>query len=192
MESTALATLYAEYQPELLRSLQRRFPWSSDIVEDAVQHAFLKLHEAPLSPEEPRAWLRTVARRYIIDHLRATGKLAPEEAAIEQAGPPTPAGDASTSAALPSPTLVQRALLQLTTRARRLLRGKYENGLTYGTLARQEGLAKSGMGRILDRARQRLRRAVEELRRQPGRDPTAGDATSPRKQSSNDRVDSSS
>jgi DNA-directed RNA polymerase specialized sigma24 family protein len=60
--------------------------------------------------------------------------------------------------------LVQRALQQLTTRAQRLLRGKYHEGKTYGTLARQEGLAKSGIGRILDRARHRLRQAVDELR----------------------------
>jgi RNA polymerase sigma factor (sigma-70 family) len=163
MDEIALSKLYDEFQPELVRSLQRRFPWSADIVEDGVQQAFLKLHQAATPPDEPKAWLRTVARRYVIDQLRATGKMASEEDAVDQLVDPGRRIDASTSAVAPSPTLVQRALSMLTTRARRLLKGKYEDEKTYGTLAREEGLAKSGMGRVLDRARQRLRRAVEEM-----------------------------
>jgi len=166
MDADELSTLYRNYAPELLESLHRRFPWSGDIVDDSVQHAFFALQTATTSPDEPRAWLRTVARHYIIDRLRADGKLLSDDEALERlASEPQPSTSVSGEI---STTLVQRALRQLTTRAQRLLRGKYLEGRTYGTLARQEGLAKSGIGRTLDRARHRLRRAVERLRRDPG------------------------
>ena len=162
MDADELATLYREYAPQLLESLHRRFPWSSDFVEDGVQHAFLALHTAATPPDEPRAWLRTVARHYIIDRLRADGKLVNDDDTLG-ALPSDPNASTASSPGI-STTLVQRALRQLTTRAQRLLRGKYQEGKSYDTLARQEGLAKSGVGRVLDRARQRLRRAVDELR----------------------------
>ncbi len=163
MDRDEMTALYRSFSPVLLGSLQHRFPWAGDIVEDAVQHAFLQLQMAVQPPDEPRAWLRTVARHYVIDRLRADGRLVSDD---ELAGE-LPASDpplAPESGGI-SVSLVQRALTQLTTRAQRLLRGKYMDGRTYGTLARQEGVAKSGMGRILDRARERLRLAVEELRK---------------------------
>ena len=165
MDPDELSTLYQGFAPELLGSLQRRFPWSPEIVEDSVQHAFLALQTAKTPPDEPRAWLRTVARHYIIDRLRAEGKLVSDDNVLDGLAS-DPHASTSVSTGI-STTLLQRALRQLTTRAQRLLRGKYLEGKTYGTLARQEGLAKSGIGRILDRARQRLRRAVEELRGPP-------------------------
>jgi RNA polymerase sigma factor (sigma-70 family) len=164
METDQLSALYSSYSRELLASLHRRFPWSSDIVEDAVQHGFLELQTANPTPDEPRAWLRVVAHHYIIDRLRADGKLVSDDEVIGAVAADTGSASLTTSDAL-TPSLVQRALQMLTGRAQRLLRGKYEQGKTYGTLAREEGVAKSGMGRILDRARQRLRRAVGELRR---------------------------
>jgi len=164
MDPDQLSALYRSYSPELIASLQRRFPWSSDVVEDAVQHGFLALQTASPPPDEPRAWLRVVAHHYIIDRLRADGKLVSDEGVIGAAAAETGSAGSTTSPAL-TPSLVQRALRMLTGRAQRLLRGKYEQGKTYGTLAREEGLAKSGMGRILSRARDRLRRAVDELRR---------------------------
>jgi len=165
MDPDELSTLYRSFAPELLGSLHRRFPWSPELVEDSVQHAFLALQTASTPPDEPRAWLRTVARHHVIDRLRADGKLVSGDDALDGiASDPHPSTAVSTGI---SSTLLQRALRQLTTRAQRLLRGKYLEGKTYGTLARQEGLAKSGIGRILDRARLKLRRAVEELRSRP-------------------------
>lgn len=162
MNPDDISALYRSFAPELLGSLRRRFPWSDDIVEDAVQHAFLKLQTGGTPPDEPRAWVRTVAHHYIIDRLRTDGKLVSDDEALNglRAEPPA----STTTAMVISPTLVQRALSNLTTRAQRLLRGNYLDGMTYGALARREGVAKSGMGRILDRARQRLRRAINELR----------------------------
>ena len=165
MDPDPLSTLYRDYAPQLLASLHRRFPWSSDIVEDAVQHAFLKLQTAARTPDEPRAWLRTVAHNYIIDRLRADGKLVSDDGAVDAVA--TDTGHSTGTGAVVSASLVQRALGMLTARAQRLLRGKYQEGKTYGTLAREEGVAKSGMGRILDRARRRLRRAVDDLNRTP-------------------------
>ncbi|HEY3933749.1 MAG TPA: sigma-70 family RNA polymerase sigma factor [Gemmatimonadales bacterium] len=164
----AVSALYRSYAPELLGAFHRRFPWSHDIVEDAVQHAFLQLQTVARPPGEPRAWLRTVTHHYIIDRLRADGKLVRDDELIDGLAADT--GSSASRADGISTTLVQRALQLLTTRARRILRGKYQEGKTYGTLAREEGVAKSGMGRILDRARQRLRRAVEELQQRKGRE----------------------
>ncbi|MGH7582445.1 MAG: RNA polymerase sigma factor [Gemmatimonadales bacterium] len=162
MDADEVTVLYQTYAPELRDTFRRRFPWSEDIVDDAVQHAFLQLHTATTRPHEPRAWLRTVTHHYILDRLRAEGKLVRDETALDDVAAredPSTATEASIST-----TLVQRALGMLTTRAQRLLRGKYLQAKSYRTLAREEGVATSGMGRILDRARQRLRRTIDDIR----------------------------
>ncbi|HEY4320441.1 MAG TPA: sigma-70 family RNA polymerase sigma factor [Gemmatimonadales bacterium] len=162
MDPDEVATLFRSCAPELRDDFQRRFPWSHDVVEDAIQHAFLQLHLAKHPPDQPRAWLRTVTHHHIIDRLRADGKLVRDDdifADVAAAEPSAVTGQAV------STTLVQRALGLLTTRARRMLRGKYLDAKSYRTLAREEGLATSGIGRVLDRARQRLRRAVDEMRK---------------------------
>lgn len=163
LEKDEMSVLYRGFAPQLLGSLQRRYPRAGDITDDAVQHAFLQLQMAVHPPDEPRAWLRTVAGHYVIDRLRADGRTVSDDEIISE----LPAGSAPVTRDTDevSTTMVQRALAQLTTRAQRLLRGKYMEGRTYGTLARQEGIAKSGMGRILDRARERLRKAVNEMKR---------------------------
>jgi RNA polymerase sigma-70 factor (ECF subfamily) len=162
VDADAIAELYRSYAPELVASLQRRFADADDIVEDAVQHAFLQLQTVATPPAEPRAWLRTVARNHVLDRLRANRRMVSDDDVIDD----LPASTATYTADIPaiSTTLVQRAMLLLTTRAQRVLRGKYQDGKNYDTLAEQEGLAKSGIGRLLDRARASLRRAVDEMR----------------------------
>lgn len=160
MDSAEVAELYRTYAPELRQSFGRRFPWSRDVVEDAVQHAFLQLHLAKAGPEQPRAWLRTVTHHYIVDRLRAEGKIVRDDAALDEIA----AEQSTATGAGVSTTMVRRALELITTRARRLLRGKYQEAKSYRTLAREEGLATSGLGRVLDRARKRLRRAVDQMR----------------------------
>ncbi len=75
MDESIISALYRDYQPELVRLLVRRFPWSGDLVEDGVQTAFLKLHTVDPVPDNPRGWLQTVARRHVIDGLRVQGRL---------------------------------------------------------------------------------------------------------------------
>lgn len=158
MQSEELENLYRSFQPELLGNLSRRFPRTPDLVEDGVQHAFTRLQEADPPPGNPRAWLRTVARNYVIDRLREQRKIVADETALEAMEYP---GAASTgSEFLPTPSALVRAIDLLTTRARRLIRGKHLEEKTYGTLARETGLAEASVGKKLWQARQRLREAA--------------------------------
>lgn len=158
MEDAAFEELYRSFQPDLLRKLSNRFPRSVDLVEDGVQHAFTKLQVADPLPDNPRGWLRTVARNYIIDRLREQGKIAADETALEDVGAPLDADPGT--APLPSASALVRAIDLLTTQARRLIRGKHLEDKTYGTLARETGLGKASIGKKLWQARQRLKEAA--------------------------------
>lgn len=158
MKSDELEDLYRSFQPDLLRNLARRFPRTPDLVEDGVQHAFTRLQEADPAPDNPRAWLRTVARNYVIDRLREQQKIVADETALESVELSEATGTGS--GGLPTPSALVRAIDLLTTRARRLIRGKHLEEKTYGTLARETGLAEASVGKKLWQARQRLREAA--------------------------------
>jgi len=161
VDTRVFEELYRDFQPELLRKLSSRFPRSVDLVEDGVQHAFTKLHVAEPVPDNPRGWLRTVARNYVIDRLREQGKIGGDETALEDQG--TPVDATSGTAQLPSASALVRAIDLLTTRARKLIRGKHLEDKTYGTLARETGLGKASIGKKLWQARQRLKEAALRL-----------------------------
>jgi len=158
VDKSTLEALFKDYQPELLRKLSIRFPRSRDLVEDGVQHAFAKLHVAEPVPDNPRGWLRTVAKNYIIDGLREQGKIAEDETALGAVR--VPSDSDLTTGRLPSTSALVSAIDLLTTRAQRLIRGKHLEGKSYGTLARETGLGKASIGKKLWQARQRLKEAV--------------------------------
>ncbi len=58
MDADQAAALYQSFSPELLGGRPAALPAAGDVVDDAVQHAFLQLQVAAHTPHEPRAWLR--------------------------------------------------------------------------------------------------------------------------------------
>ncbi|MGI8535033.1 MAG: RNA polymerase sigma factor [Mycobacteriales bacterium] len=78
--------LLCELAPQVLGALVRRH---GDFArcEDAVQEAVVAAHAAWTAnglPDAPRAWLRTVATRRLVDDLRATAARERREAAVAQ------------------------------------------------------------------------------------------------------------
>ncbi|MBB2971086.1 DUF6596 domain-containing protein [Mesorhizobium sp. RMAD-H1] len=80
----------------ILASLVRRLgPAYIQAAEDAVQHALLQaLRVWPRAgtPRDPAAWVFTVARNHLRDHLRASQRLVLFDAALDMLPAPLPAG----------------------------------------------------------------------------------------------------
>jgi RNA polymerase sigma-70 factor (ECF subfamily) len=162
-----LDTLHREHADALRSRLRRRFPALGDQVDDAVQVAFTRLATQPEPVERPAAWLHRVATNWCLDQLRrrhATVAVedAPADAETLAVGPPTLS--ATTTRTL-TVRMVREALADLGPRDRELLLAMYAEGTPYPKLAERFGLAVASVGRTLDRARARFRRAFEDARR---------------------------
>ncbi len=64
-----LATLYLSQRAGMIR-LARLLTGSNAVAEDVVQEAFLKMHGAMPSPQNPEAYLRTVVTNLSRSHMR--------------------------------------------------------------------------------------------------------------------------
>lgn len=84
MTSTAdLDALYRAHAPAITASLARAFGARRlDVIEAGVQEAFVAALEqwraSGVTPDEPGAWLQTVARRKVVDALRRAAWFAPD------------------------------------------------------------------------------------------------------------------
>jgi RNA polymerase sigma factor (sigma-70 family) len=153
--------------PQVLGALVRRYG-HFDASEDAVQEALLAAAmQWPREgrPDNPRAWLVTVASRRLTDHLRseqsrrrredATAARAPADAAVAPAPGESPATDRDDTLALLflccHPALTPPSQIALTLRA--------VGGLTTGEIARAFLVPEATMAQRISRAKQRIRAA---------------------------------
>jgi len=148
----------AEFEPEILarlRTFVRRRVRSSADVDDVVQEVALRLvasgERAPIA--SPHAWLAATARRAVADLHRARARAGHELGE-----------DAADDAPKQSPPDVARCLAPLMDRLeasdRALLERVDVRGERQVELARELGLSVSGLKSRVQRARQRLRRAL--------------------------------
>ena len=167
MNEHALEDLLRESAPQVLGALVRRYG-HFDACEDAVQEALLAAATqwpAEGRPENPRAWLITVASRRLTDQLRsessrrrredATAALDPSDRAV------TPAPDVDVPPAQDDtltllflcchPALSPSSQLALTLRA--------VGGLTTAEIARAFLVPEATMAQRISRAKQRIRDA---------------------------------
>ncbi|OFE15643.1 RNA polymerase subunit sigma-24 [Humibacillus sp. DSM 29435] len=82
----AVEDLWRRLAPQVIGALVRRYGWF-DLAEDATQEALLAAStQWPDQgvPDDPRAWLITVASRRLIDHLRSEEARARREAHVAQ------------------------------------------------------------------------------------------------------------
>jgi RNA polymerase sigma-70 factor, ECF subfamily len=131
----------------LVAALCRRLG-SRDEAEDVAQDAFIRLldHE----PDNPSAWLFTVAGRLATDAQRAGERR--QRLVIESAMEP-PVDEAVMRAE--QRTIVRRILNGLPQRDRQLLL-MYHDGLRYREIASRLGVAESSVGSLLTRAHRRF------------------------------------
>ena len=151
--STDWSRVYEATYPDLVRFLFR-LVWDDDRAHDLAQEAFVRAlrHE----PEEPRAWLFTVARNLARDEARRAIRrrnhlkrvhdedrersVLPVDAEVERSE---------------RVRNVRKALAGLSQRDREVLL-LWDAGMSYDEIASQTGLARGAIGTTLSRARRRL------------------------------------
>lgn len=162
------AAVYRETFADLVRFLHRKV-WDSDRAHDLAQETFVRALDQ--EPDNPRAWLFTVAANLARDEARTAIRrrrhlaLIKTEAARRSA--PSPAEEAESRQRMEA---VRHALARLSERDRDVLL-LWDAGLDYAAIAAQTGLARGAVGTTLARARRRLVEAYGALE---GRDAARG------------------
>jgi RNA polymerase sigma-70 factor (ECF subfamily) len=146
--------LFHTWYPRLVARITRRLG-SRDEAEDVAQDAFIRLldHE----PDDPPAWLFTVAGRLTTDSQRSGERR--QRLVIESEMEP-PVDEALIRAE--QRATVQRVLDGLPHRDRQLLL-MYHDGMRYREIASQLGIAESSVGSLLTRAHRRFLSAYQKL-----------------------------
>ena len=151
--------------PEVLGSLVRRYG-HFDACEDAVQEALLAASiqwPAEGRPRSPKAWLLTVARRCLTDHLRGeeSRRRREEHDAVEPASPAGPSGDDTLTLLFLCchPSLSAPSQLALTLRA--------VAGLATAEIARAFLVPEATMAQRISRTKQRIKAAGATFRLRP-------------------------
>jgi RNA polymerase sigma-70 factor (ECF subfamily) len=155
----AVAALYEARFASLFRYLDR-LTGDPDLAEDLAQDTFVRLHRRGAMPDDPRAWLATVATNLFRDQRRQARRRA--ELVSEHAGEALPGAPAAADSAVLTAETRSRARTALDTlpdRDRMLLLLRHE-GYSYRELARAVGVAESSVGTLLIRATRMFREAV--------------------------------
>lgn len=157
--STDWTAVYRQTYSDLVRFLYRKV-WDADRAHDLAQETFMRALDQ--NPDNPRAWLFTVAVNLARDEVRTVLRRKKHLALIksESAGSPE-TGDASAELERKEQAAaVRRALEQLSEQDREVLL-LWDAGLNYQEIAAQTGLAVGAIGTTLARARRRLVEAHE-------------------------------
>ena len=146
---------------DLVRFLYRKV-WDADQAQDLAQETFMRAldHE----PDNPRAWLFTVATNLARDEARGVARRRKHLALLKSdaAANPGPAPDAAQAAEANERTkAVRRALDQLSERDREALL-LWDAGFNYQEIAAQIDSAVGSVGTTLARARRRLVAVFEQ------------------------------
>ncbi len=154
------AELYEVTYADLVRFLHRKV-WDVERARDLAQEVFVRALDQ--SPDNPRAWLFTVAANLARDEARTEIRrkkhltlIRNESEEVESANP------GAELEAKERVLAVRTALESLRDRDRDVLL-LWDAGLSYADIAAQTGLAPGAIGTTLSRARRRLVEAYEEL-----------------------------
>jgi RNA polymerase sigma-70 factor (ECF subfamily) len=152
--------MYRATYADLVRFLHRKV-WDADQAQDLAQEVFVRALDQ--NPENPRAWLFTVAANLARDEARSAIRKRQHLHLVkaETVPEPPPAPDAELEREQREQQ-VRRALEQLSERDREVLL-LWDAGLSYPEIARETGLSLGAIGTTLARARRRLVEAFEAL-----------------------------
>jgi RNA polymerase sigma-70 factor (ECF subfamily) len=152
--------MYRATYADLVRFLHRKV-WDADQAQDLAQEVFVRALDQ--NPENPRAWLFTVAANLARDEARSAIRKRRHLHLVkaETAPEPPPAPDAALDRE-EREQHVRRALEQLSERDREVLL-LWDAGLSYPEIAGETGLSLGAIGTTLARARRRLVEAFEAL-----------------------------
>lgn len=147
------SVVYRETFSDLVRFLHRKV-WDADRAQDLAQEVFVRALDQ--DPENPRAWLFTVAANLARDEARSAIRrrrhLQLIKSEVEIATPAQPDAELERTQ---QEHAVRRALETLSDRDREVLL-LWDAGLSYEEIAAQTNLAVKAIGTTLARARKRL------------------------------------
>ncbi len=153
----AVTRLFEERFESLFRYLNR-LGGDSDLAEDCAQEAFVRLFQRGAMPDDPRAWLVTVATNLFRDSRRGHQRRERlmDVQLVREIPREAPAADADV---LESELRdrVREALESLPFRDRQLLLLRHE-GYSYKELAGMVGVAEGSVGTLLVRATRAFQR----------------------------------
>jgi RNA polymerase sigma-70 factor (ECF subfamily) len=159
----AFHALFADRSAPLYRYISRL---SGDpvLAEDIVQECFVKLYRRGAMPDDPPAWLVTVANNLLRDDRRRASRrqrLTISRSADLPLGGEAPPADAGVLAS-EQIDRVRQALARLPLRDRQLLLMRHE-GYQYREIATALDLTATSVGTMLVRASEAFRKAYHEL-----------------------------
>jgi RNA polymerase sigma-70 factor (ECF subfamily) len=165
VEVSAFASAVAELFNARFDSLYRyidRLSGDADLAMDVAQEAFVRLYRRGEMPDDPHAWITTVANNILRDDRRLVKRrgelLTTHVAALspmtDQAGPDESLISAEAQAR------VRAALTALPLRDRQLLLLRHE-GYSYRELAVAVGVAEGSVGTMLVRAMRAFRQTLQ-------------------------------
>ncbi len=147
------ADLYRAVYPDLVRYLYRKV-WDEERAGELAQEVFVRALRA--EPDEPRAWLFTVAANLARDEIRTVVRrkkhLTLLKGEMQDRRVPDPGAEYEERERRQG---VQNALAQLSERDREILL-LWDAGCSYGDIAAQTGLSAGAIGTTLSRARRKL------------------------------------
>jgi RNA polymerase sigma factor (sigma-70 family) len=159
----AFHTLFAERSAALFRYINR-VSGDAALSEDIVQECFVKLYRRGAMPDDPPAWLMTVANNLLRDAHRLVARRRRLTLAWSSDLPL--GGDAARAdepaLAAEQVERVRQALDRLPLRDRQLLLMRHE-GYRYREIAAALGLTPSSVGTMLVRAGEAFRKAYHGL-----------------------------
>jgi RNA polymerase sigma-70 factor, ECF subfamily len=156
----AVAAMYHARFRSLFRYVDR-LTGDLDMAKDIVQETFVRLYQRGSMPDDPHAWLTTVATNLFRDdrrQRRRRAELVTEHAAEAEPVSEPPAADARVIVD-EARTRARAALDLLPLRDRRLLLLRHE-GYSYRELAHLVGIGESSVGTLLIRATRAFRQAI--------------------------------
>lgn len=156
---TDWSQVYRETYQDLVRFLHRRV-WDPDRAQDLAQEVFVRALDC--DPENPRAWLFTVANNLARDEARAAVRRKRHLVLIKGEAEARAANSADQFEQKERAETVRKALDALAEKDRTVLL-LWDAGLNYEDIAEQTGLSKGAVGTTLARARKRLVAAYERL-----------------------------
>ncbi len=157
-----IAEMYRATIHSLYRFVARRTGRSRQLAEDVTQETYLRAvaeWSDGRTPEQPLAWLQTVARNILLNHYRRRRPEALDASLVERALATAPLEDPDTT------VIVYAGLARLRRPARRLLEAFYIEGRSTRAIADELGVSERAVEGRLRRARQSLEKRLKPIMR---------------------------
>lgn len=175
-EEAAFRRFYESYA-DRIRALGRKLLADDHVVEDVLQETLVRAYHAELHLEigEPAtnsrqwAWLATVTRNLVVDHVRRQREVLAEDPANVAVSKASPLDEPETRvSAAQCREGIREALTAFTQRQRRVLILRDLEGRPYKEIAAMEGMSLPAVKTTLLRTRQVFRERYESIAEQRG------------------------